>query len=335
MSLDLQHRIPQLKEDKAVLQQRRAALQAEYDKFMEELDEGIKDIDSLIRRYSKPVPRFTVANDTVPAPTPVASISEGDKPPRKKPGPPKGFRKGIPKGPRKASAEPAVLTNGVSAPAMPAPVKTLRVDEETVIPAMATKVEEPAAPVSVPTPKVVEKVSAKKVVAQESRNTSLPPGVTIGRNGRPKLLESVAFVLHHYGPLHLDILVEKLGEHDLLPASRDARAYVSYELSKNNKNFRPLGKGQRGVWKLVPSFAAAWSKKVGTSSPSVPSEHTKAAPPPVVANDEEDEGEDDEGLEDVKSMRAAEANVSVGQDEAERIVDEMTDPDRLNGTAAA
>jgi len=189
-----------------------------------------------------------------------------------------------------------------------------------------------------PAPKIIETDDAEddeeesaeakptkgKVQLKRRANGPLPPGVTLGRNGRPKLLESLVFLLKP-GPLHLNDIMKGMKEWQLEPKSKNPRSYVGFELSKNPKMFRPVGK-KRGVWQLVPEFLASVELTGLTSLPESDPE-----PASTVAETEEENEETMASdvsaldIENIRAMRADEASVKVSDEEARRVVEEMTD----------
>lgn len=297
--------VEQLKHQRALLQEMEAELQREYDSIFDELQEKKKALDEAIRHLSKPVRHFTSLEETSTkvAATPPAA------PQRKKPGPKPGSK-------RKKATE-----------VTPASTRRLRADEETIKEAVVVPPPKPAAPPAVetssrPVEPAAEATKKPDAAPAKAKKGQLPPGVTLGRNGTPRLVESLTFILREYGPTHLDDIVKKMGDLNLLPKSDKPRAYIGYALSKNPQEFRPVG-NKRGIWDLTKSYRAKIEASTTAPAPEASSEPEDEEADPEVAH-----LPNDVDLDGIRNMRAEEASADVSTERAAQIVEEMTDPKR-------
>lgn len=136
--------------------------------------------------------------------------------------------------------------------------------------------------------------------------------VETGRGGRPKLLSSMCHVLTVYGPMHPETMNAKIVELGLQSNSKKPVDYIRFALSKNKELFEKVP-GQRGMWQVRTTNGKAISVR-----PLKP----------------EDEGQPAE-ITQVNAFRESErAGVKLGLEEAQRLVEEITDPRNvLEGTS--
>jgi hypothetical protein len=152
------------------------------------------------------------------------------------------------------------------------------------------------------------KVSPSVVVAKGP----VPDSVEIGRGGKPKLTDSMRFVLETYGPLHPADMGSKIQEHGLAPNSRKLVDYIRYNLSKNKGIFCKVP-GQRGQWDVVAKRKL--SAPVGVAH--------------IAFSGETEVMERPSEILEVEAFRLKEKTGSrMSPEEAMRLVDEMTKPNQ-------
>jgi len=340
--------IIELQQEREHLIKGKAAFQDDYDAGLDRFEQAIKAVTDLLKFYVKPPklasPQLEATTDIdVPkraatAPAPVSPTSAPTdptvKPPRRY-GPVKGYKliRAQKEMEAKALAEAEIAAKEKAKEAKSAPPPLVVAADPTPHESDSEFEDEDSGD---------DEDEEPEAAPAPPSNSNLPPGVTLGRNGRPRLLESIVYLLKTHGSLHLTDIEKKLKEAKLEPHSQDMHSYISYTLSRNPKVFQRLGKGQRGFWRLAAKHQnAIKGSKEGYSSKEGPVTVTiRPIGPKVTIQPNrttlsvDSESEQPSELKEIQQFRAKEGSVSVDHDEAASLVEELTNPSRLNGVTS-
>jgi hypothetical protein len=146
--------------------------------------------------------------------------------------------------------------------------------------------------------------------------------VSVGRGGKPHIIDSMLYVLDLYGSLHPTDIAAKIEEHGLNSKSKNLVDYIRITLSKNKDKFSKVV-GQRGMWQ------AALGSKGAPLDPKAESSASAGDIPVLTADDEI--GEKPEEIKEIEAFRERErvGTIRLSPEEAKAIVEEMTDPRNL------